>query len=101
VTLRVKGTGLLKPIPLTKRRAGAEKPSDKALLAERRLSVKGRRESTRFYLRHCLTPGNRIQGPCIILEYSATTYVPADFQLSVDEHLNMVLETAAEQPAGD
>jgi N-methylhydantoinase A len=95
VTLRVKGTGLLKPIPLTKRRTGTEKPSDKALLAERPLSVKGRKESTKFYLRHRLTPGNRIQGPCIILEYSATTYVPADFQLSVDEHLNMVLETAA------
>ncbi len=37
-------------------------------------------------------PGNRLQGPAIILEYGSTTFVPADFKVHIDEWQNLVME---------
>jgi N-methylhydantoinase A len=39
-----------------------------------------------------LKPGNRLEGPAIITEYSSTTLVPSRFKLEVDAWLNLVIE---------
>ena len=46
---------------------------------------------TSFYRREALRPGNRIVGPAIITEFSATTVVPPDFSAVVDAYQNLIL----------
>ena len=46
---------------------------------------------TDFYRREALRPGNRIAGPAIVTEFSATTVVPPDFSAVVDAYQNLIL----------
>lgn len=39
-----------------------------------------------------LSPGNRIEGPAVIPEYSATTYIPEGCVATVDQNTNLVIE---------
>ena len=43
------------------------------------------------YDRQRLHAGNRLPGPALITEYSATTVVPADFVARVDQQHNLIL----------
>lgn len=47
--------------------------------------------STDFYRREMLRPGNRIVGPAIVTEFSATTVIPANFFAVVDAYQNLIL----------
>ena len=47
--------------------------------------------STDFYRREMLRPGNRIVGPAIVTEFSATTVIPPNFFAVVDAYQNLVL----------
>ncbi|HEX3681982.1 MAG TPA: hydantoinase/oxoprolinase family protein [Bryobacteraceae bacterium] len=44
-----------------------------------------------MYQRSRLRAGDRFAGPAVIVEYSATTYVPADARVRVDEFANLVI----------
>jgi N-methylhydantoinase A len=44
------------------------------------------------YERSRLGAGDRFAGPAVIIEYSATTYVPADARVLVDELSNLVID---------
>ena len=46
---------------------------------------------TDFYRREALRPGNRIAGPAIVTEFSATTVVPPNFSAVVDAYQNLIL----------
>ena len=46
---------------------------------------------TDFYRREALRPGNRIIGPAIVTEFSATTVIPPDFSAVVDAYQNLIL----------
>ena len=46
---------------------------------------------TNFYRREALRPGNRIAGPAIVTEFSATTVIPPDFSAVVDVYQNLIL----------
>ena len=46
---------------------------------------------TDFYRREALRPGNRIAGPAIVTEFSATTVVPPNFSAVVDTYQNLIL----------
>ena len=46
---------------------------------------------TVYYQRERLRPGNRIPGPAIITEFSATTVVPPNFEATVDAYQNLIL----------
>jgi N-methylhydantoinase A len=52
----------------------------------------GRPKTTKIYDRSRLRAGNRIPGPAIITEYSATTLVPPDWSCRVDRIGNVILE---------
>ncbi len=47
--------------------------------------------STDFYRREMLRPGNRIVGPAIVTEFSATTVIPPNFFAVVDAYQNLIL----------
>jgi N-methylhydantoinase A len=55
----------------------------------------GRLMPTAFFLREELLRGQRISGPAVVAEYSATTVVPPRWQLGVDAYENLILESAA------
>lgn len=46
---------------------------------------------TDFYRRETLGPGNRIAGPAIVTEFSATTVIPPNFSAVVDTYQNLIL----------
>ena len=46
---------------------------------------------TDFYRREALRPGNRIAGPAIVTEFSATTVIPPNFSAVVDAYQNLIL----------
>lgn len=49
-------------------------------------------ERTAVYNRDELKPGARLESPCIVTEYSATTLVPATASARVDAHGNLIIE---------
>jgi N-methylhydantoinase A len=54
--------------------------------------VNGKKKAIPFYLRNRLPPGTFWQGPAIVAEYSATTYMPADCMGRIDSFGNLWLE---------
>ena len=52
----------------------------------------GRREWTYIYDRSKLNAGNRLHGPAIVTEYSATTLIPPEWFAQVDRNGNLILE---------
>jgi N-methylhydantoinase A len=48
-------------------------------------------QAGRVYDRSRLHPGDSFPGPAVILEYSATTFVPSGAQVAVDELANLVI----------
>ncbi len=56
------------------------------------MDFEGETYSTNFYQRESLQPGNRIAGPAVIVEFSATTVVPPNFSAFVDSYENLILQ---------
>lgn len=52
----------------------------------------GRYASTPIYDEHDLRPGHRLEGPCIVEADYTSTPIDPGCALSVDEHLNLVIE---------
>jgi len=71
--------------------AGPE-PVKEALLQEKVIEGQGPDKPVKFYIRNKLAAGNRFEGPAVVVEYSATTWVPEDFSVTVDRWLNLVIE---------
>ena len=63
-----------------------------ALICRRPAMISGDECEIAVYGRELLSPGNVVDGPALIAEYSATTLVPADFTCQVDEYGNLVLK---------
>jgi N-methylhydantoinase A len=55
--------------------------------------VEGRRERLPVYERASLAAGKRYDGPAVVTEYSATTFVPAGLRFQVDAPGNLLIET--------
>jgi len=45
------------------------------------------------YDRPRLNTGDRFHGPAVIVEYSATTFLPPGSTASVDEYLNIIIDS--------
>jgi N-methylhydantoinase A len=100
VNLRIRGRASY-PLPLLPEQPIAtKKPSADALVQEKEIFGEGKPVSAKFFLRHKLKAGNLLEGPCVVLEYSSTTYVPADFQGRVDRWLNLILEPRKKRRSG-
>ncbi len=90
VTLRVQAVARSRKPRLA--RAALSKPDARhAQLSTHRIFEDGRWRSAALYDRALLCPGNRITGPAVITELSATTYLPSGWIAAVDPLSNLVL----------
>ena len=72
--------------------ASLRKPDSRhAQISSHRIFEEGRWRSGALYDRALLRPGNRISGPAVITELSATTYLPTSWTATVDALSNLVL----------
>ena len=62
-----------------------------AQVGEKLILFGGEWHSSQLYERHLLRPGNRLSGPALIFEYSATTLMPPGFVCEVDAYDNLVV----------
>ena len=90
VTLRLSAIGetekpTLTPEPL------ASSESLHAQIAENSVIFENEMYLTGFYKRESLLPGNRIMGPAVVTEFSATTIIPPNFDAVVDVYGNLIL----------
>ena len=89
VSVRLRSFGLVKPLKLMKgtvKRRQRVKPVDTVMAY-----FSGRRQRVGVYRREALVPGAKLDAPCIVTEYSATTLVPNGVEASVDEFGNLIL----------
>ncbi|MEW5707994.1 MAG: hydantoinase B/oxoprolinase family protein [Pseudomonadota bacterium] len=77
------------------RAARGEPPSP---LATVQMVVAGSARATPLYLRECLVPGQRVQGPALIVEANATTVVEAGWAARVGDQGELVLTRATPRP---
>ncbi len=96
VNLRVRGRARYPLPPLPSFDFEGPAPPSDALIQEKTLRLGDEDRPVRFYLRQQLQAGNRMEGPAVVLEYSATTWIPAGFEAHVDPWLNLVIERPSE-----
>jgi N-methylhydantoinase A len=93
VSARLRSEGIVKK-PAMRRAAQIKTAGRKARASDyARVYFSGRRpERASVYEREHLKPGMRLNAPCIITEYSATTLVPAGASASVDRFGNIIIK---------
>ena len=90
VTLRVQAIARSRK-PRLKRAVLSKPDARHAQLSSHRIFEDGRWRSAALYDRAKLNPGNRITGPAVITELSATTYLPTGWTAALDTFSNLVL----------
>ncbi len=91
VNVRARLSGATRKPALPKSRAASASARD-AIVEYRAVQVSKGQERTAIYDRGKLRAENRFAGPAIVVEYSATTFVPPGWSVRVDTYENMVLE---------
>ena len=91
VTARLRGIGMLSHPALPREEASGEDPAA-ARVGERDVHFRDGTLRTPVYCRDVLRAGNRINGPAIIVEYTATSLVPRGFWAGVDAYRNLLIE---------
>ena len=87
VSARLRSFGLVEKLPQRKVKSGKNKPH-----ANVTAHLGGRRMSVALYKRDELFANTRLQTPCIVTEYSATTLIDADAKARIDEFGNLLIE---------
>ncbi len=90
VNLRLTATGetdkpAIQPLPI------ADADPSEAFTLQNPVIFEGEALPTNFYRRETLRPGNQIEGPAIVTEFSATTVIPPNFSAVVDAYQNLIL----------
>ncbi len=90
VTVRLRSNGLVQ-----QRKESSQRVSVKSVQAADYTSTyfEGKRVRTGIYDREELRAGMKLQAPCIVKEYSATTLIPAGARASVDGFGNLIVES--------
>lgn len=91
VNVRARFTGRTSKFDLPRLKRGSPNPAP-AIASRSTVWFQGRRTPTAVYDRSRLLAGNRIPGPAIVTEYSATTLIPPDWSGRVDRIGNLILE---------
>lgn len=61
----------------------------------RRIHYEGQWLAGKVHDRNELTSGDHFDGPAVVVEYSATTFVPPRCRATVDRHSNLIIEVGA------
>jgi N-methylhydantoinase A len=93
VNVRVRAIGLT-PKPALPRLQRGKADANHAVMNRRSVFFAGRSLATKLFDRARLLTGNRISGPAIVAEYSATTVIEPGWRACVDRYGNLVLERA-------
>jgi N-methylhydantoinase A len=88
VTIRLRVVAKSPKPRLVKKPVRPRKPVAK----ETEVYLNGRKRMINLYERESLCAGDLLTSPCIVTEYSATTFVPQGFYAEVDAYENIVLE---------
>lgn len=88
VNVRVRLTGATPKLDWPRQRSGSA-DSRHAVIARRSVYFGAKRFDTPVYARERLRPGNRVAGPAVISEYSATTVLPPGWKARVDGFENL------------
>ncbi|MGA7793770.1 MAG: hydantoinase/oxoprolinase family protein [Candidatus Acidiferrales bacterium] len=91
VNIRARFTGPTPKPALPKLKPGGPSAA-RALVSKSEALFHGLRKLTPIYDRAKLRAGNRIPGPAIVTEYSATTLIPPEWSGHVDRNGNLILE---------
>jgi N-methylhydantoinase A len=91
VNVRSRFIGRTLKSALPKIESGAASAS-RAALTKSKVLFAGRRYAATVYDRARFRAGNRIHGPAIVTEYSATTFIPPTWSARVDAYGNIILE---------
>ena len=87
VSARLRSFGLVEKLPQRKIASGKTKPHGKVTA-----HFNGRKVTPVLYRRDELRAGTRLQTPCIVIEYSATTLIDADSKARIDGFGNLLIE---------
>lgn len=91
VTVRARLTGGTHKPDLPKWKSGSANPA-KAFVSTAPVLFRGRRQRTAVYDRSRFEAGNRVPGPAVVTEYSATTFIPPSWSGRIDQAGNLILE---------
>jgi N-methylhydantoinase A len=91
VNVRVRMTARTEPLPTTYVEKGAGDPA-RAIVKTKQIFYAGCWQEARVYSRSQLRSGDQLDGPAVVVEYSATTFVPPDARLTVDDLGNVAIE---------
>lgn len=96
VAVRVRAAGPVRGARAERRAAATRRASRRAAprpFAVREAVFAGGARRTAFHRRDDLRPFDRIAGPAVVLEMSATTLVPEGMRAAVDAHGHLVIDT--------
>ena len=86
VSARLRSFGLVDKLPQEKLSRGKVRPSARVMA-----HLDGRKTEVNLYKRDELFAGAKLQTPCIVSEYSATTLIPGGTTAHVDEFGNLLI----------
>jgi N-methylhydantoinase A len=87
VSARLRSFGLVEKLPQRKIGSGKTKPHSQV-----DMYLKGRKATAALYRREELLAGTKLQTPCVVTEYSATTLIDADSKARIDDFGNLMIE---------
>ena len=87
VSARLRSFGIVEKLPQRKIAAGKTRPHGKVTAY-----FNGRKVNVALYRRDELLAGTKLQTPCIVTEYSATTLIDVDSKARIDGFGNLLIE---------
>jgi N-methylhydantoinase A len=87
VSARLRSFGLVEKLPQRRIRSGKAKPRTQV-----DMYLQGRKTKAALYSRDELLAGTKLQTPCVVTEYSATTLIDADSKARIDDFGNLIIE---------
>ena len=92
VNLRLRAFGRPPRLAAQKQPGGGPVPKRQAQLGSSSAVFSGQAFETAIFERSRLVPGNQIQGPAILVEYSSTIVLPPDCRAMVDPYGHLLIE---------
>jgi N-methylhydantoinase A len=93
VNVRVRMIAATQPIPFPRRRL-RRRNGRQAIMSKHSVFYQGRSLRSLVYDRALLRAGDEFSGPALVVEYSATTFVPPRCNLKVDAWENLAIDVA-------